>query len=131
MKEEAERLRADGVSVNHLQIKTMMPLHGDEIAAVLEKSRRLIIIENNQSGQFARHLRAETGIVADGHIRKYDGEPFEPKHIVSAVNDIIGGRHVVDVLSTDPGFRTDHPTGTSGPWEGLKQVTRPGVPSKA
>ena len=131
IKEAAERLRADGVSVNHLQIKTMMPLHGDEIAAVLEKSQRLIIIENNQSGQFARHLRAETGIVADGHIRKYDGEPFEPKHIVSAVNDIIGGQQVVDVLSTEPGFRTDHPTGTSGPWEGLKQVTRPGVPSKA
>ena len=103
----------------------------DEIAAVLEKSQRLIIIENNQSGQFARHLRAETGIVADGHIRKYDGEPFEPKHIVSAVHDIIGGQEVVDVLSTDPGFRTDQPTGTSGPWEGLKQVTRPGVPSKA
>ena len=82
IKEAAERLRADGVSVNHLQIKTMMPLHGDEIAAVLEKSRRLIIIENNQSGQFARHLRAETGIVADGHIRKYDGEPFEPKPLL-------------------------------------------------
>jgi 2-oxoglutarate ferredoxin oxidoreductase subunit alpha len=119
------------VSVNHLQIKTMMPLHGDEIAAVVEKSQRLIIIENNQSGQFARHLRAETGIVAHGHIRKYDGEPFEPKHIVSAVNDIIGGQEVVDVLSIEPGWRTDHPTGTSGPWEGLKQVTRPGVPSKA
>ena len=117
--------------MNHLQIKTMIPLHGDEIAAVVEQSQRLIIIENNQSGQFARHLRAETGIVAHGHIRKYDGEPFEPKHIVSAVNDIIGGQEVVDVLSIEPGFRTDHPTGTSGSWEGLNQVTRPGVPTKA
>ena len=131
IKEAAERLTAGGVSVNHLQIKTIVPLHGDEITAVLEKSQRLIIIENNQSGQFARHLRAETGIEAHGHIRKYDGEPFEPKHIVSAVNDIIGGQEVVDVLSTEPGWRTDHPTGTSGPWEGLNQVKKPGVTIKA
>ena len=131
IKEAAERLTAAGVSVNHLQIKTMIPLHCDDIAAVVEKSQRLIIIENNHSGQFARHLRAETGIVADGHIRKYDGEPFEPKHIVSAVNDIIDGQTIVNVLSTEPGWRTDHPTGTNGPWEGLKQVTRPGVPTKA
>jgi 2-oxoglutarate ferredoxin oxidoreductase subunit alpha len=131
IKEAAERLTASGISVNHLQIKTIIPLHGDEIAAVLAKSQRLIIIENNQSGQFARHLRAETGIVAHGHIRKYDGEPFEPKHIVSAVNDIIGGQEVVDVLSTEPGWRTDHPTGTSGPWEGLNQVKKPGVTTKA
>jgi 2-oxoglutarate ferredoxin oxidoreductase subunit alpha len=118
--------------VNHLQIKTMIPLHCEEIAAVVEQSKRLIIIENNRSGQFARHLRAETGIVADGHIRKYDGEPFEPRHIVSAVNDIIGGQEIVNVLSTEPGWRTDHPTGTSGQWDGLNQVTRPSaVPTKA
>ena len=131
IKEAAERLRSDGVSVNHLQVKTIIPLHGDEITAVVGKSQRLIIIENNQSGQFARHLRAETGLVAQGHIRKYDGEPFEPTHIVSGVNDVLGGQEVVDVLSTEPGWRTDHPTGTSGPWDGLQQVTRPGVPTKA
>ena len=30
---------------------------------------------------------------------------------------------VVDVLSTEPGWRTDHPTGTSGPWPGLPAET--------
>ena len=129
IKEAAERLNADGTSVNHLQIKTIVPMHVDEITAVLGRGQRLIIIENNQSGQFARHLRAETGIVADGHLRKYDGEPFEPKHIVAGVQDVIGGQQLVDVISTEPGWRTDHPTGTSGTWAGLK-VERPGVPAK-
>ena len=50
---------------------------------------------------------------------------------MSAVNDIIGGQEVVDVQSTEPGWRTDHPTGTSGPWEGLNQVKKPGVTIKA
>lgn len=117
--EAAERLRADGTSANHLQIKYLVPLHVEEISAILGASKKTIIIENNQSGQFARHLRAETGIVPDGHIRKYDGEPFEPKHIVSGVRDILSGANVVDVLSSEPGWRTDHPTGTTGPWPGL------------
>ena len=77
-----------------------------------------MIIENNVSGQFARHLRAETGLVANGHIRKYDGEPFEPKHIVAGIKEILAGRHVVQVLSTEPGWQTEHPTGTSGDWSG-------------
>ena len=99
----------------------------DAIAGVLNKSRRIIIIENNQSGQFARHLRAETGIVAHGHIRKYDGEPFEPKHVVSGVKEVIGGKESVVAVSTEAGWRTDHPTGTSGPWDGLTRVETPGV----
>ena len=131
IKEAAERLNAEGVSVNHLQIKTLVPLHVDEITVVLEKSQRIIIIENNQSGQFARHLRAESGVVAHGQIRKYDGEPFEPKHIVQGVKDVIGGQALVEAVSIEPGWRTDHPTGTSGPWDGLHHVTKPGVPADA
>ena len=118
--EAAERLRQEGISTNHLQIKFLVPLHVEEISAILGRSRHTIIVENNQSGQFARHLRAETGIVADGHIRKYDGEPFEPKHIVAGVKDVLAGAKVVDVLSSEPGWRTDHPTGTSGPWHGMR-----------
>ena len=72
----------------------------------------------NFSGQFARHLRAETGLVARGHIRKYDGEPFEPKHMVDSVKEILAGKDVVNVLSSEAGWRTDHPTGTSGDWAG-------------
>jgi 2-oxoglutarate ferredoxin oxidoreductase subunit alpha len=48
------------------------------------------MVENNYSGQFARYLRSETGISAHGHIRKYDGEPFMPHHIVNGVMDLMG-----------------------------------------
>ena len=55
----------------------------------LGRARRVIIVENNYSGQFARYLRSETSFVADGHIRKYDGEPFMPHHIVDGVKNIL------------------------------------------
>jgi 2-oxoglutarate/2-oxoacid ferredoxin oxidoreductase subunit alpha len=67
-------------------------LHGEHIVEVLKNAKRTIIVENNYSGQFARYLRSETSLVANGHIRKYDGEPFMPHHIVEAVKDQLAGR---------------------------------------
>jgi 2-oxoglutarate/2-oxoacid ferredoxin oxidoreductase subunit alpha len=116
--EAVERLNQEGISVNHLPITLLIPFHVKEVTDILGKSKKIIIVENNFSGQFARHLRAETGVVAQGHIRKYDGEPFEPKHIVAGVKEILAGKNLVQVLSTEPGWRTDHPTGTSGDWAG-------------
>ena len=59
---------------------------------ILSRSKRNIIVENNYSGQFYRYLRSETGFTADGHIRKYDGEPFMPHHIVDGVLEQLAGR---------------------------------------
>jgi 2-oxoglutarate/2-oxoacid ferredoxin oxidoreductase subunit alpha len=119
--EAVEQLNREGISTSHLQIKFLVPFHVTEVSAILGKSRRIIVVENNQSGQFARHLRAETGIVAQGHIRKYDGEPFEPKHIVAAVKELVAdGTELIEVLSTERGWQTEHPTGTSGDWTGRR-----------
>ena len=91
--EEARELLADeGISANQLQIRWLVPLHGDAIVEILKSSKRTIIVENNFSGQFARYLRSETSFVANGHIRKYDGEPFMPHHIVEAVKDQLAGK---------------------------------------
>ncbi|MCH9016753.1 MAG: 2-oxoacid:acceptor oxidoreductase subunit alpha [Chloroflexi bacterium] len=89
--EAVDALNAEGVSTNHLQIKWMVPFHGEQIMAILGQAKRTIIVENNYSGQFARYLRSETGFAANGHIRKYDGEPFMPHHIVDGVKAQVGG----------------------------------------
>ncbi|MER3440414.1 MAG: 2-oxoacid:acceptor oxidoreductase subunit alpha [Gemmataceae bacterium] len=119
--EAAERLRQQGISTNHLQIKCLVPFQSEIVGTILQNSRRIIIVENNKSGQFARHLRAETGIEAHGHVRKYDGEPFEPKHVVAAVQTILRtGQKIVECLSEEPGWQTEHPSGASGDWPGRK-----------
>jgi 2-oxoglutarate ferredoxin oxidoreductase subunit alpha len=81
----------EGVLANSLQIKWLVPLHADAITAILSKSKKIVIVENNYSGQFARYLRSETGIEADAHIRKYDGEPFMPHHLVDGIKTILAG----------------------------------------
>ncbi len=87
--EAIEQLAAKGVTANHLHIKWIVPLHADAIMEALSPSKRTVIVENNYSGQFYRYLRSETGLSVDGHIRKYDGEPFMPHHIVDGVQELI------------------------------------------
>jgi len=92
IEEAIELLAGEGVTANHLQIRWMVPLHGEAILEQLRGARHTIIIENNYSGQFARYLRSETSFVPDGHIRKYDGEPFMPHHIVESVKEQLAGK---------------------------------------
>ncbi len=91
IREAMGQLAAEGISANNLQVKWLVPLHAREILDVVGKAKRTIIVENNYSGQFARYLRSETSIVADGHVRKYDGEPFMPHHIVEGVKKVLAG----------------------------------------
>src|SRR5258707_6963956 len=92
IEEACEILSDQGISANQLQIRWLVPLHGDAILDILRGSRHTIIVENNYSGQFARYLRSETSLVPDGCIRKYDGEPFMPDHIVEAVIEQLNGK---------------------------------------
>jgi 2-oxoglutarate ferredoxin oxidoreductase subunit alpha len=98
IREAVEQLTAnEGVAANSLQVKWLVPFHGEHISRILSRSKRVIIVENNYSGQFARYLRSETGFAAHGHIRKYDGEPFRPHHIVDAVKEQLAGTATLSV----------------------------------
>jgi len=97
IEEACEILCEQGISANQLQIRWLVPLHGEAILEILQGSRHTIIVENNYSGQFARYLRSETSFVPNGHIRKYDGEPFMPHHIVEAVKEQLAGKTKLSV----------------------------------
>ena len=97
IEEACEILRDQGISANQLQIRWLVPLHGEAILNILQAARHTIIVENNYSGQFARYLRSETSFVPDGYVRKYDGEPFMPHHIVEAVKEQLSGKAKLSV----------------------------------
>ena len=85
IQEARKQLEERGVTANQLAIKWIVPFHADHISRILTSAKKVIIVENSFSGQFARYLRSETGFAAHGHIRKYDGEPFMPHHIADGV----------------------------------------------
>ncbi len=91
IKEAVEQLNLQGVTANQLAIKWIVPLHTEAVSEIVSRSNKTIMVENNHSGQFYRYLRSETGLSVDGHIRKYDGEPFMPHHIVECVMEQLAG----------------------------------------
>ncbi len=87
--EAAQLLNEAGIATNHIHFKWLYPIDEDTVNEVLAKSAHAIIVECNYTGQFARFLRGETGFKADGQIRKYDGEPFMPHHIVDGARELL------------------------------------------
>ncbi len=92
IKEAIEQLQVEGVAANQLNVTWMVPFHGEAVAKVVNDAKHTIVVENNHSGQFYRYMRSETGLSVDGHIRKYDGEPFQPHHIVKGVLELLKGK---------------------------------------
>ncbi|HBA61209.1 MAG TPA: 2-oxoacid:acceptor oxidoreductase subunit alpha [Elusimicrobia bacterium] len=61
------------------------PFPGSATLAALEGALRVLTVENNASGQLARLIRRETGRKTAGSVLKYDGRPFTPDEVLSAL----------------------------------------------
>jgi len=48
----------------------------DEIKKEMTNAKKIILIENNVTGQLGRLLREKTGISIKNRILRYDGKPF-------------------------------------------------------
>jgi 2-oxoglutarate ferredoxin oxidoreductase subunit alpha len=91
LQEAAERLARRGVAVNRLHFKYLVPFHERETRAILDGCNRTVVVEVNFAGQFARHLRAETGFTVDHVLTRYDGEPLEPGWVADRVQAWLKG----------------------------------------
>jgi len=87
LREAADLLNAQGHSTNFLQFVDIFPLDEDRITAELDKIKRMIVVEQNFTGQLAHVLRGLTGRKADKRVNKYDGRPISPDEVVAAVLD--------------------------------------------
>jgi 2-oxoglutarate ferredoxin oxidoreductase subunit alpha len=82
----------DGISVNFLQLRLMSPFPTEEVKEALSRSKRLVDVEMNYSGQLAGLLREMTGISADYHVVKYNGRPMSCEEIYDALKQISSSR---------------------------------------
>ena len=89
MLEVMERLNAQGIKTNVLAFRDIFPMQGEEVAKVLTACKRLLLVEQNYSGQFGRHLRAETGVHITDTCLKYDGEPFNPIEVETRAKEVM------------------------------------------
>jgi len=81
-------LKQQGKSVNFCQVISISPLPQEEIKKVFRKAKKVAVVENNKTGQFAGWLREQTGLSPDYKILKYDGRPFFPEELVETINEL-------------------------------------------
>jgi len=56
----------------------------------MAKAQKVIVVENNATGQFAKLMTRETGLPVHQTILKYDGMPFSVEELVEKISAAIG-----------------------------------------
>ncbi len=89
IEEVQERLNAQGIKVNHAHIRLIHPFPSAEVAPLVAKAKKVIVVENNYTGQLANIMKMNVG----GHdkietITKYNGTPFLPGELENRVKEL-------------------------------------------
>lgn len=88
VKEAIENIKDKKIAMLHFS--QVFPLDKGSVK-YLETAKKVIDIENNATGQFARLFKAETGVSIDSKILKYNGMPFSVEELIVKINEKIEG----------------------------------------
>jgi 2-oxoglutarate/2-oxoacid ferredoxin oxidoreductase subunit alpha len=90
IEEAMVRLEADGLKVNHAQIRLIHPFPTEEMLPLVEAAEKVIVVENNATGQLASLLKMNVGHANKiSSLLKYDGNPFLPHEIHTRSKELI------------------------------------------
>ncbi|WP_273130446.1 2-oxoacid:acceptor oxidoreductase subunit alpha [Bacillus weihaiensis] len=90
IEEAMERLEVDGVKVNHAQIRLIHPFPTEELLPLVDAAKKVIVVENNATGQLASLLKMNVGNAQKiSSLLKYDGNPFLPQEIYTRSKELI------------------------------------------
>lgn len=90
IEEAIERLENDGVAVNHAHIRLIHPFPTEELLPLVEAAKKVIVVENNATGQLANLLKMNIGYANKiASLLKYDGNPFLPHEIYTRSKELI------------------------------------------
>lgn len=87
VEEAIDALRENGIKVGAVEISRVYPLNPD-IGKLLAGKKKIIVVENNYSGQINRFLRSEF-LVKTELVTKYDGESFYPGALAEELEAVI------------------------------------------
>ncbi|MDN5343397.1 MULTISPECIES: 2-oxoacid:acceptor oxidoreductase subunit alpha [Oceanotoga] len=86
VKEALKKSKIKNTSMLHFT--QLYPLN-NKVKDLLKKAEKIIVVENNATGQFANLLKLETNINIDNRILKYDGMPFSVEELIKKIEEII------------------------------------------
>lgn len=74
-----------GREIRFLHLNVLWPFPTRFVKKIFDSSKKVVVIENNISGQLSGLIREMTGCQAHGSLLKYDGRPFWPEEIYEGV----------------------------------------------
>ncbi|MDN6160655.1 MAG: 2-oxoacid:acceptor oxidoreductase subunit alpha, partial [Staphylococcus equorum] len=82
IQEGKDRLEAQGLKVNHIQIRQLHPFPKETLQKSIDKASKVVVVEHNYQGQLASILKMNVTL-GDKLVNqtKYDGTPFLPHEI--------------------------------------------------
>jgi 2-oxoglutarate ferredoxin oxidoreductase subunit alpha len=89
------RFSTAGVAL--LSCQQLYPL-STQMKKFLEQARRLIFVENNSTGQFARLVHSETGCAPTDTILKYSGSPFSVEELATRLENLFTPKANTDAV---------------------------------
>ncbi|SEN43543.1 2-oxoacid:acceptor oxidoreductase subunit alpha [Lihuaxuella thermophila] len=93
--EAMERLEAEGMKVNHAHVRQVLPFPTDIMAEQMKKAKKVIVVENNATGQLTNLIKMHVGMAEKlVHIGKYDGNPFLPSEIYKQCKELFVHGHI-------------------------------------
>ena len=87
VREAVEKLQEKGEKVAAVHFPQVFPLP-KETVELLSGFKKIIVVEQNATGQFEKLLLTETNIKADSSIRKFDGRPLTAQYVVDSYNTL-------------------------------------------
>ena len=81
-----EAVKQLGGNVGHLQLRGLMPFPSQAVKKHLAGAKRVIVVDNNYTGQLLHLIQREVGFHDKLELlNKFDGNPFQVREIVAAV----------------------------------------------
>ena len=74
-----------GKKINFLQCRLMRPFPAEDVEAILRKAKRLVLVEENYSGQLGSLIAEQTGVRIADRVLKFDGRPFSEDEMIAAL----------------------------------------------
>lgn len=92
--EARARLAAEGITTNHVTVRLMHPFPTDLLKPHTDKAKKIVVVENNATGQLAQLIKLHLGCGDKIHnLLKYDGNPFLPAEIHKECKGLIAWQH--------------------------------------
>ena len=76
----------DGENIGYLHYSYIYPFKSEKLLELENSGRRIIIIENNQTGELNKLIKQETGLDISEKLLKYDGRPLFIEDILDFLN---------------------------------------------